>query len=454
MRTGHGRIMKSVVIHAGYYLPADIPLQQKLFKQLRINYLYLAGAQSRILDRIESHAAFDPDALKRWAANKIRRCYPGKAKRLAVLSHEKLSGYSYGRDTADALRYAYHLKESFPNAKILFFIRDQRDYLLSLYSARVIRQGDETRRFEQFLTEDGGKGLFRHLEYHHLVNHYQNLFGRARVLVLPVELWAISPELFVKRLCGFLEVPCSLVAVKEIVNSTAKSVSILRGWRRINTLFRGMLRVLAVILRKQSGPAAWRRLGALYCRVKRKATKNLVKMRFFKKPLEITRDSPCGHWLDRCKASNRDLQKIIADDLAALGYPVDGKGEGDASHAVTSPEDHALETASSPVSYDPDDLNERFAMEFALTEDRYRSEKHQCRRIHIMMDAVKGPKVLEVGAGDGYCSLVLIERGFDVTSTEISKIRLERMKKAGLKPVEAPKNNSRPRPRPPILSAP
>jgi len=89
-------------------------------------------------------------------------------------------------------------------------------------------------------------------------------------------------------------------------------------------------------------------------------------------------------------------------------------------------------------AYDPDDVNEQFAMDLQLTEGHYRGEKHQWERINIMMDAVKGPKVLEVGAGDGYCSLVLKKRGFDVTSTEVSKIRIERMRKSGLDPVEAP----------------
>jgi len=88
--------------------------------------------------------------------------------------------------------------------------------------------------------------------------------------------------------------------------------------------------------------------------------------------------------------------------------------------------------------YDPNDVNEQFAMELELTEGHYKGEKHQWERVNIMMDAVKGPHVLEVGAGDGYCSLVLKQRGFKVTSTEVSKIRLDRMEKAGLNPIEAP----------------
>jgi len=96
-----------------------------------------------------------------------------------------------------------------------------------------------------------------------------------------------------------------------------------------------------------------------------------------------------------------------------------------------------MEKPKRELSYDPNDVNEKFAMELELTEGHYKSEKHQWERVNIMMDEVKGPKVLEVGAGDGYCSLVLRKRGFDVTATELSEIRLQRMRDAGLDPVKA-----------------
>lgn len=96
-----------------------------------------------------------------------------------------------------------------------------------------------------------------------------------------------------------------------------------------------------------------------------------------------------------------------------------------------------LPKVENKLQYDPNDINEKFALELTLNEGHYKAEKHQWERINIMMDAVKGPKVLEVGAGDGYCSLVLKKRGYEVTPTEISEIRLDRMRKEGLNPVKA-----------------
>ncbi|MFC1709485.1 methyltransferase domain-containing protein [Candidatus Omnitrophota bacterium] len=89
---------------------------------------------------------------------------------------------------------------------------------------------------------------------------------------------------------------------------------------------------------------------------------------------------------------------------------------------------------------DFNDVNEKFAIDLSLTEGHYKSEPHQWDRIYTMMDAVKGKKVLEVGAGDGYCVKVLKSRGYDVTATEVSKIRLERMKDSGIDAVFADVN--------------
>lgn len=82
--------------------------------------------------------------------------------------------------------------------------------------------------------------------------------------------------------------------------------------------------------------------------------------------------------------------------------------------------------------YDIKDVNEQFALELELDENHYKSEAWQNERVEMMMAQMKGKTALEVGAGDGYCVEVLTQRGYDVTATEISKIRLDRMKKRGI----------------------
>jgi len=83
---------------------------------------------------------------------------------------------------------------------------------------------------------------------------------------------------------------------------------------------------------------------------------------------------------------------------------------------------------------DMTDGNEKFAIDLVLNEAHYRAEPWQLERVETMMSEVEGyNKVLEVGAGDGYCTKVLAKRGHDVIATEISQIRLERMRKDGIR---------------------
>jgi ubiquinone/menaquinone biosynthesis C-methylase UbiE len=80
---------------------------------------------------------------------------------------------------------------------------------------------------------------------------------------------------------------------------------------------------------------------------------------------------------------------------------------------------------------------DKWAQEVSLEEGHYKAEPWQFDRVHTMMEKVRGTKVLEVGAGDGYCSQILKSRGFDVTATEFSEVRLERMKANGINAVFA-----------------
>ena len=68
-------------------------------------------------------------------------------------------------------------------------------------------------------------------------------------------------------------------------------------------------------------------------------------------------------------------------------------------------------------------------------EAYFRSEPHLSEQERFALSLAKG-KVLEIGAGAGALSLILKDRGFDVTSIEISPLCVEVMKARGLKKVE------------------
>ncbi len=93
---------------------------------------------------------------------------------------------------------------------------------------------------------------------------------------------------------------------------------------------------------------------------------------------------------------------------------------------------HTLKLPKLEGSYNPIEFNEEFALELPLNEGHYAGEAHQWDRIYTMMSKVKGDKVLEVGAGDGYCVEVLKKQGKDVTALDISQIRVDRMTQKGI----------------------
>ena len=88
-----------------------------------------------------------------------------------------------------------------------------------------------------------------------------------------------------------------------------------------------------------------------------------------------------------------------------------------------------------------EDFYDKWAIEMPLDEGHYKAESWQWDRIYTMMDMVRGKDILEVGAGDGYCASVIKKRGYNVTVTEFSKIRIKRMKKNGINAVFADVNN-------------
>lgn len=109
---------------------------------------------------------------------------------VAVLSDEWLTGNQItadyrGKYVADAMH------ASFPEARVLIVIREQRAMIMSSYREFVLCGGALT--LEQFLGLGLKEEVFHahcrldHLEYHLVIEHYQALFGKDRVMVEPFE---------------------------------------------------------------------------------------------------------------------------------------------------------------------------------------------------------------------------------------------------------------------------
>jgi len=155
--------MESQVIHIGYHKSASTFLQKQVFPFLPINYLFFAGENREYLDLIESENNPNPELIHSWVAREISRKYPTGKHDVTVLSHEELSGHPHGYKSISPFTTAKNLKRTFPDAKILIIIRNQLDYLTSIYTFRVAIKGYEIRNFSSFLGEEEEKGLIDHL---------------------------------------------------------------------------------------------------------------------------------------------------------------------------------------------------------------------------------------------------------------------------------------------------
>jgi hypothetical protein len=129
---------------------------------------------------------------------------------IAVISVESISG-SFFCNGADGLERANRIKSVLPDASVLICIREQRAMLRSSYKHYIKAQG--TLSLDQWLTassrSNGKIPVFDpvRFQYHHLISHYQSLFGADNVLVLPFEQFGQSPKSYINQIAVFSGLP-------------------------------------------------------------------------------------------------------------------------------------------------------------------------------------------------------------------------------------------------------
>ena len=318
--------MNNVIIHIGYHKSASTFLQADVFPQLPVNYVFLS---SYYLDMVESDIEFDADALRTWITQQIEQRYHADRGGITIVSHEGLSGHPHGYGIVDPITIAQNLKQAFPNAKIMIVIRNQLDYLRSMYTFRVAIKGYEYRSFKRFLSEEGEKGILDHLEYDRLIEYYIELFGRERVLVLPMEHLRTSPDKFLAELAGFMEVTVESVSKLRPRNVSTRLLFVLSIWRPINYIFHHLLFAMLYFSGKDKfepeiykGYHPFIKLRYTYYAFKRRSTRFLNRVFSGTRSISITSYSNYPQLVDRFGKSNARLQRIVGFDLTELNYPV------------------------------------------------------------------------------------------------------------------------------------
>ncbi|MEM7031271.1 MAG: sulfotransferase domain-containing protein [Chloroflexota bacterium] len=300
-----------IFIHIGYHKTGTTFLQHTFFPNLAMNQIlfpnvtYLAESQN-----------YEPQQFVNLLVEQAKSTHHPKT----IISQETLSGRGDGDSMWDAHLIGERLHTTFPNAKILMVVRNQPDYILSLYTFRVIIRGLERRSLTDYLDAKFERGLRQKLQYHYLVSHYRQLFGEKQVLVLPYELFVEAPKQFINRLLHFFDLQTTFEPENRRVNIGSRNKHILNAHRLINYPFGQSIDFLQQysLLSQQH----YRRVTQAYFYIKRKAIQPILNSALAKGGQTIRYDKDWQETLVVAfRESNATLSQLIDVDLKQYGYP-------------------------------------------------------------------------------------------------------------------------------------
>ena len=222
----------SPLIHIGFHKTGTTWLQEQVFADNRYGFTRVwprtiiddawLGGNPFTFDPQRAAALFAPFAEEAAASGTV-----------LVVSHEPLCG-QLDLNGYDSQVNADRIYATYPHARILIVIREQRSMLASVYKQIVTTSGTSSakRMWRDYSPEERRRPVpgLEVFEYHHLIDYYQRLFGKDRVLVLPFELLNEDTERFVKTICSFVDLPSpsDVPDVQENVSTPAALIGPIR----------------------------------------------------------------------------------------------------------------------------------------------------------------------------------------------------------------------------------
>jgi hypothetical protein len=308
---------KKLLIHIGLHKTGSSWLQQSVFldRELGFNTINAAERREAVYDFVNPDV-FDYDS--KATRNRYRpQLDAAEAEGLfSVISHERLSGYPSGGGY-DRRLIADRLHETFPEARILIVLREQRSVIEAMYSQHITDGGTgSVKRYLQ--TPEPGLGrrpYFRlgFYEYDKLIAYYQKLFGPERVLVLPFEMLRSNADGFLGEVQRFCGLPVQPAARSKVVN-VRRPLLMQYVQRPLNYLVnRNELSDGALI----HIPRFARRFGRL------RAAFDMVSPATLERRLRSgLRKRISDHVGEHYEESNRRTEQLTGLDLAQFGYAV------------------------------------------------------------------------------------------------------------------------------------
>lgn len=203
------------LIHIGYHKTATKWFQKHFYPRVgNAEFVPREAVRSAFLE--PTAFRFDPEQ----ARNMLRCAGPGP-----ILCEEGLSGYLHNGGLAGCLSkdVAYRLRQVFPEARIVIFIKSQPSVVAGSYEQYVRGGGTFPPRrylFPKAWLRGARREIakapcftFDHFEYVPLIEHYRALFGPENVHVFAYEAFRDDPASFLPSYCGLLDLEIDLEAV-------------------------------------------------------------------------------------------------------------------------------------------------------------------------------------------------------------------------------------------------
>ncbi len=301
-----------ISFHIGYHKSASTFLQEIIFPNLKANYQFLGQTPRRY---ILFETVFDPGQFQELIKS---RMLADQRQSPLLISNEILSGHPHGHNRINPFQVADRIFASYPQANILCVIRNQVDYLLSIYAFRVTVKGFETRTFEQFVREEGELGMSAKLHYQRLIQHYYQTFSPAQVTVIPMETLKHDHDLFwekLKRCVG--QVPAIGLTKTKRVNPSTRLLPVIKISLRINRIAYPVL----LKLEQANTPRIAKAYRWTFYRMKRKVTAPLLNKMFLGSEKLQLSPALYDDLITQYRDCNRKLSEMIRIDLSQYGYP-------------------------------------------------------------------------------------------------------------------------------------
>ena len=299
------------LLHPGYHKTGTTWMQRRLFLPEHGFAPLLSHDEIDALILQPGPFSYDPARVRALAEER----HDAIGQHLVpVISSEILSGQPYtgGRDCR---MIADRLKETFPEAWVMLTIREQLALLASLYMQYLQAGGTlPCDRFFAGRTVIGNFGFDPTFhEYHHLVGHYADLFGRENVVVHPMEMLIRRPEAMVEKLKALTGAATEAGRV-DFSNATyGAREAVVPVIRRINHVRKNDFDFGTMV--------DFGRLGWLAYRAVNKFSRSDMARRLGVTGKPVSRYVK-DHFRGKFAASNAALQMFMSEDLGALGYPL------------------------------------------------------------------------------------------------------------------------------------